>query len=70
VGKGRWEVGCMNGGSSEGLLFFVVLVCVLMYFCCFSRRCSVRGLGLCKVGILGWSVGDECVGGRCSLVTG
>jgi hypothetical protein len=28
-----------------------------------------RGLGLCKVGIVGWSVGDECEGGRGSLVT-
>jgi hypothetical protein len=27
-------------------------------------------LGLCKVGIVGWSVGDECVRGKCSLVTG
>jgi hypothetical protein len=25
---------------------------------------------LCKVGIVGWSVGGECVGGRGSLVTG
>jgi hypothetical protein len=25
---------------------------------------------LCKVGIVGWSVGDECEGGRGSLVTG
>jgi hypothetical protein len=29
-----------------------------------------RGLGLCKVGIVGWSVGDEYIGGRVSLVTG
>jgi hypothetical protein len=29
-----------------------------------------RGLGLCKVGILGWSAGDGCVGGRASLVIG
>jgi hypothetical protein len=28
-----------------------------------------RGLGLCKVGILGWSVGDECEQGRGSLVS-
>jgi hypothetical protein len=26
--------------------------------------------GLCKVGIVVWSVGDECAGGRGSLVTG
>jgi hypothetical protein len=25
---------------------------------------------LCKVGIVGWSAGDECVGVRGSLVTG
>jgi hypothetical protein len=29
-----------------------------------------KGLGLCKVGIVGWSVSDEFVGGRGSLVTG
>jgi hypothetical protein len=29
-----------------------------------------RGLGMCKVGIVLWSLGDECVGGRSSLVTG
>jgi hypothetical protein len=29
----------------------------------------VRGLGLCKVGIVGCSVGDECVARRSSLVT-
>jgi hypothetical protein len=29
-----------------------------------------RGLRLCKVGIVGWSVGDEGVGERVSLVTG
>jgi hypothetical protein len=34
----------------------------------YVRDC--RGLGLCKVGIIGWSAGDGCVGGRCSLVTG
>jgi hypothetical protein len=25
-----------------------------------------RELGLCKVGIVGWSAGDECVGGEWS----
>jgi hypothetical protein len=30
----------------------------------------VGGCGLCKVGIVGWSAGDECVGGRGSLMTG
>jgi hypothetical protein len=29
-----------------------------------------RGLGLCKDGIVGCLVGDECEGGRGSLVTG
>jgi hypothetical protein len=29
-----------------------------------------RGLGLCKVGIVGCSVSDECEGGKGSLVTG
>jgi hypothetical protein len=29
-----------------------------------------RALGLCKVGIVGWSVGDESIGGSSSLVTG
>jgi hypothetical protein len=28
-----------------------------------------RGLGLCKVGTVGCSVGDKCKGGRGSLVT-
>jgi hypothetical protein len=32
------------------------------------RDCS--GLGLCKVFIVGCSVGDECEGGRGSLMTG
>jgi hypothetical protein len=30
----------------------------------------LQGFGLCKVDIVGWSAGDECVGGRGSLVTG
>jgi hypothetical protein len=34
----------------------------------YVRDCRV--LGFCKVGIVGWSVGDECVGGKGSLVTG
>jgi hypothetical protein len=28
------------------------------------------GLGLCKVGTVGWSAGDECVEGMGGLVTG
>jgi hypothetical protein len=31
---------------------------------------GIAGVGLCKVGIVGWSAGDECEGGRGSLVTG
>jgi hypothetical protein len=57
--------------AARGLLVFVVLVCVCVYFCCCSRGClcyGCWGLGLGKVGIVGWSVGDECVGGRGSLV--
>jgi hypothetical protein len=57
----------------QGLQCFVTLVCV---FGCISvgvfsacvREC--RGLGLCKVGIVGWSACGECMGERDSLVTG
>jgi hypothetical protein len=54
-----------------GAAVFVVLVCVWVYFCC-CRRGHLRdckGLGLCKVSIVGWSVGDGCEVGRGSLVT-
>jgi hypothetical protein len=34
----------------------------------YFRDC--RGFGLCKVGILDWSVNDVCVGERGSLVRG
>jgi hypothetical protein len=67
--------GWVNGESSVGATVFVVLVCVWVYFCCcrlsgffFVRDC--RALGLCKVDIVCCSVGDECEGGRGSLVTG
>jgi hypothetical protein len=59
------------GEAVQGLLVFVVLVCVWVYFCCCSGVCCVRDcrrLGLCKVVIVGWSAGDECVGGKGSLV--
>jgi hypothetical protein len=55
------------------LVIFVVLVHVWVYFCCCSVGCLCQGLqgsGLCKVGIVSWSAGDEFVGGRDSLVTG
>jgi hypothetical protein len=29
-----------------------------------------RGFELCNIGLVGWTVGDACVGGRNSLVTG
>jgi hypothetical protein len=60
-------------GKQHGGCWFLWSLCV---FGCISvvvvegacvRDC--RGLGLCEVGIVGWSVGDECVGGRGSLVT-
>jgi hypothetical protein len=34
----------------------------------YVRDC--RGLGLCKVGIVGWSAGNEYVGASGSLMTG
>jgi hypothetical protein len=62
VGEAVWE-----------LLGFVVLVCVWVYTCCCSVGClcqGLQGLGLCKVGVVGSSTGDECVEGWDSLVTG
>jgi hypothetical protein len=57
-----------------GGLLFLWSLCVFWYISVvvevgvFVRDC--RGLGLCKVGIVGCSVGDECEGRRGSLVTG
>jgi hypothetical protein len=31
---------------------------------------GLQDFGLCKLGIVGWSAGNECVGGKGSLVTG
>jgi hypothetical protein len=31
---------------------------------------GLQGAGLCTIGTVGQSVGDECVRGRCSVVTG
>jgi hypothetical protein len=68
-----WEVRWVSVGSSAGLLVF----CGPCVFGCISvvvvegacaRDC--KGLGMCNVGIVGWSVGDECVGWKGSLVTG
>jgi hypothetical protein len=47
-------------------MFWCISV-VIVYGAC-VRNCN--GLGLCKVGIAGWSAGGECVVGRGSLVTG
>jgi hypothetical protein len=49
------------GETVSGMLGFVALVCVWVYFCC-SVRCLCQGLGgllLCKVGIVGWPAGCE-----------
>jgi hypothetical protein len=63
----------VSGGSSAGAAGFCGPCACLGDFCfvvggAFVRDC--RELGLCKVGILGWSAGVECVGGRGILVTG
>jgi hypothetical protein len=50
----------------------MALVYVWVYFCCCGIGCLCQGLqelGLCKVGIVGWSAGGECIGGRGSLLT-
>jgi hypothetical protein len=63
----------MGYQCSVGVTVFVILVCVWVYFCCFRRGFFFRDcrcLDLCKVGIVGWSVGDECEGGRGSLLSG
>jgi hypothetical protein len=61
------------GEAVQGLLVSVVLVYVgyisdVVVESAFVSNC--RELGLCKFGIVCWSAGDECVGGRSSLVTG
>jgi hypothetical protein len=64
--------GWVSEGSSEGSAGFCGPCMCLGIFLCWSVRClcqGLQGLVLCKVGIVGWSAGDECVGGRCSLVT-
>jgi hypothetical protein len=62
VGKAVW-----------GLLFLWFL-CVFEYLSVVVEEgvCvqDCRGLGLCEVGVVGCSVGDESEGGRGSLVTG
>jgi hypothetical protein len=67
VGSGVDEWGKQCGGYWF-LLSFCVFGCisVVVEGAC-VRDC--RGLGFCKVGIVGWSAGHECVGGSDSLVT-
>jgi hypothetical protein len=52
-----------------GLLGFVALVCVWVYFYCYSVS-GIAGVGLCKVGLVGWSTGGKYVGRRFGLMTG
>jgi hypothetical protein len=62
----------MSGEALWGLLGFVALVCVRYISVIVVQGACVRDckwLELCKVGIVSWSAGDECVGGWCSLVT-
>jgi hypothetical protein len=57
------------GEALWGLLSFVALVCVWLYFCCCSVGCLCQGLqrfGSCKFG----TVGLSAVGGSGSALTG
>jgi hypothetical protein len=72
--KGEVRSGVDEWRKQSGGCWFLWSLCV---FGCISvvvvEGASVRdckGYGLCKVVIVGWSVGDECVGGRGCLVTG
>jgi hypothetical protein len=61
------EVGWVSWGS-----WFLWSLCVFRCISVVEGACvrDCRGLGLCKVDIVGWSAGGECVGVRGSLVTG
>jgi hypothetical protein len=62
----------VGGEEVWGLLDFVVLVCVWVYFCC-SCGClcqGLQGLGLYTVGTVSQSAGGECVRGSSSVLTG
>jgi hypothetical protein len=57
------------GEAVQGLWFLCVGGCIsVVVEGAYVRGC--RGLGLCKVGIVVWSAGGECVSRRGSLVTG
>jgi hypothetical protein len=59
-GVGEWEKQCRDCGFLWSLCVFGCISIVVEGAC--VRNC--RGMGLCKVGKVGWSEGDECVGGR------
>jgi hypothetical protein len=69
----KGEVGSGVSGEAVWGYWFLWSLCV---FGCISvvveGACvkDCRGLGLYTVGIVGWSAGDECIGGRGSLVIG
>jgi hypothetical protein len=60
------------GAVWELLVFWSLCVfgCISVVFVVGACVRDSRGLGFCKVGIVGWSAGDECVRGRGSLVIG
>jgi hypothetical protein len=72
----KGEVGSGVGvwGKHWGGCWFLWSFCVFGFisFVVVEGACvrDCRVLGLCKLGIVGWSVGDVCVGRRGSLVTG
>jgi hypothetical protein len=63
---GEWENQCRDCCFSDPCVFGYISVVVEEGV--YVRDCRVWGL--CKVGIVGWSAGGECKGGRGSLVTG
>jgi hypothetical protein len=61
IGKGGTKRACRKRGGWVGediwrMLGFVALVCVWVYFCCYSGGClcqKLQGLGSCTVGTVG-----------------
>jgi hypothetical protein len=65
-GVGEWGKHCSDCWF---LWSFCVFGCIsVVVEGAFVRNC--RGMGLCKVGVVGWSVGDDYVGVTGTLVTG